>query len=142
MNEHEMLVAENQALKAQVAALQGAENSWQSGYNIGHRMGEKRMQDEVAHLKRLLGQAFVDATAWDGKPERNGSLLPPIGSRVLFHLSSSDAWTEFVVTSYYAWGDHGGDPVLHRVFVYGIDAQGFSNSRMLKDVRPAVSVEA
>ena len=142
MTEHEMLVAENQALKAQVAVLQGAENSWQSGYDIGRHMGEKRMQGEVARLKKLLGQQFADATAWDGEPGKDESRLPPMGSRVLFHLASQEAWAEFVVTGYYAWGDHGGDPVLHRVFVYGIDAQGFSNSRMLKDVRPAVSVEA
>lgn len=64
-----------------------------------------------------------------------GDQLPPIGSKVLIHLASSDAWIEHTVAGYYAWGDLGGNANLHRVFVRVVDADGFTNARLLKDVR-------
>ncbi|KRB73478.1 hypothetical protein [Noviherbaspirillum sp. Root189] len=65
-----------------------------------------------------------------------GDQLPTIGSNVLIHLNSKNAWVEHTVTGYYAWADLGGNDSLHRVFVRVVDTEGYSNARLLKDVRP------
>lgn len=65
-----------------------------------------------------------------------GDKLPPVGSKVLIHLGREDAWVEHTVTGYYAWGDLDGNEHLHRVFVRVVDAEGYLNARLLKDVRP------
>lgn len=62
------------------------------------------------------------------------SLLPRIGSEVLFHLGSSDSWQPFTVTSYFVWKNLDNKPGF-RVFVTGIDAQGHKNSRALTEIR-------
>lgn len=64
-----------------------------------------------------------------------GDLLPPVGSLVLAHLGRSDAWVPHMVTGYYVWGDLGGNANLQRVFVRLRDAAGFTNARMLRDLR-------
>lgn len=85
--------------------------------------------DALARAGELLGVA----------PELqpvHGDLLPPVGSKVMIHLGRQDAWVEHTVTGYYAWGDHDGNDSLHRVFVRVVDADGYPNARLLKDVRP------
>ena len=67
-----------------------------------------------------------------------GDLLPAIGEEVLIHLASLDAWVPHTVTGYYAWGDHGGNSSLHRVFVRVVDAAGYPNARLLRDVRRGI----
>ena len=64
-----------------------------------------------------------------------GDVLPPIGSKVGIRLGGSDDWVEHTVAGYYAWPDLDGSGWLHRVFVRVKDANGFLNSRLLKDVR-------
>ena len=64
-----------------------------------------------------------------------GDQLPAIGSKVLIHLSSCDAWIEHTVVGYYAWGDLDANEHLHRVFIRVRDADGCLNARLLKDVR-------
>lgn len=64
-----------------------------------------------------------------------GDKLPPVGSKVLIHLARQDEWIEHTVTGYYVWGDLGGNPYLHRVFVRVMDSEGYDNARLLKDVR-------
>jgi hypothetical protein len=68
-----------------------------------------------------------------------GDVLPQVGSKVLIHLAREDKWAEHTVTGYYAWGDLGGDPALHRVFVRVVDSEGCSNARLLRDVRPVAT---
>lgn len=65
----------------------------------------------------------------------DGDKLPPIGSKVLIHLGSSNSWAEHTVAGYYVWGDLNGNPALHRVFVRVTDSAGHHNARLLKDVR-------
>lgn len=64
-----------------------------------------------------------------------GDLLPPVGSKVLIHLARQDEWVEHTVTGYYAWADLSGRYDVHRVFVRVVDAAGYDNARLLKDVR-------
>lgn len=73
-----------------------------------------------------------------------GDQLPAIGSKVQIHLGRSDTWVEHDVVGYYVWGDLGGNQSLHRVFVRVRDADGYLNSRLLKEVRiqAAMSKEA
>lgn len=72
----------------------------------------------------------------------HGDLLPPIGSQVLIHLGSLNRWVEHTVIGYYAWGDLGGNPALHRVFVRVRDDAGYENARLLQDVRPVAKETA
>lgn len=69
-------------------------------------------------------------------PPVDGDLLPPIGSKVLIHLGREDKWAEHTVVGYYAWGNHGLDQKVYRVFVRVRDAEGYLNARLLSDVRP------
>lgn len=81
-------------------------------------------------------ERWETSRCWDGEdldPDHNK--LPKIGQSVLFHLNSSDSWEVFTVTGYYVWGDLGGNPRLHRVFVQGVDRDGFHNARLLCDIR-------
>lgn len=48
------LLLENQALHKQVKVLQSAENSYQTGYDDGRRMGSKVALSERQQLKREL----------------------------------------------------------------------------------------
>jgi hypothetical protein len=66
----------------------------------------------------------------------HGDLLPPMGSKVLIHLARQDAWVEHTVVGYYVHGAHAGGTHLHRVFVRVKDSEGYSNARMLCDIRP------
>lgn len=73
----------------------------------------------------------------------SGDLLPPMGSTVLIHLASQDAWVEHTVVGYYVWpaqphqikGDVENSNA-HRVFVRVRDAEGYLNARLLRDVKP------
>lgn len=94
----------------------------------------------VSSLRRLMArnEACLQQPA-DGvvlEPVE-GDLLPAIGEEVLIHLARSDKWVPHRVVGYYAWGDHGGNDSLHRVFVRVVDADGYPNARLLKDVRRA-----
>ena len=71
-----------------------------------------------------------------------GDLLPPVGSKVLIHLASPDAWVEHTVAGYYVWGDLGGNKHLHRVFVRVVSESGYPNARMLHEVRPLPAAPA
>ena len=77
----------------------------------------------------------VPESLFEGLESVPGDPLPPIGDRVLIHLSRSDAWVEQTVVGYYVWGDLDGDCRRQRVFVRVVDAQGYQNARMLCDVR-------
>lgn len=69
------LLAEVQVLRDQVAALQSAESSYQSGYDDGRRMGTKHRQSEVEQLTRGLEVLRARVVV---VPERKqwGGLLP------------------------------------------------------------------
>lgn len=71
-----------------------------------------------------------------------GDLLPPVGSKVLIHLASPDAWVEHTVAGYYVWGDLSGDKHLHRVFVRVVSDGGYPNARLLCDVKPLPAAPA
>jgi hypothetical protein len=109
----------------------------------------KRLQKVIAHpdlyetrVVRTASPASVPLAAPAPAADHEaveGDLLPPVGARVLIHLARQDAWVEHTVTGYCAWGDFGGNDSLHRVFVRVVDADGYSNARLLKDVRSTAS---
>lgn len=68
-------------------------------------------------------------------PPVEGDILPAIGSKVLIHLASQDAWVERTVAGYYVWPNHGLAPRVFRVFVRVRDADGYLNARSLEDIR-------
>lgn len=66
-----------------------------------------------------------------------GDLLPVLGSRVYIRHARDDLAHACTVTGYYAWGDLGGNPRLHRVSVrLAYEVGGISQSRMLCDCYP------
>ncbi|MDO7911386.1 hypothetical protein Q6A49_12665 [Pseudomonas sp. 22-AL-CL-001] len=89
-------------------------------------------------LKREIRAAALPASAEPSAPlpPVDGDLLPPINSKVLIHLGREDKWVEHTVVGYYAWGSHGLDQNVHRVFVRVRDAEGCLNARLLNDIRP------
>lgn len=115
-----------QALKEYIegTGIKGS-REWEAGFRHGYNEG--------------LHQALIAPMA----PELvYGDQLPSVGSKVLIHLSSKDAWVEHTVAGYYAWADLAGDPNLHRVFVQVWDAEGRLNARILKDVRHVTTAPA
>lgn len=72
-------------------------------------------------------------------PPVEGDVLPPINSRVLIHLNSSDSWVPHTVVGYYVWPDRNGSTSLHRVNVRVRSDDGYLNARMLSDIRPMPS---
>jgi len=68
----------------------------------------------------------------------DGDLLPSVGSTIFIELASSKTWEPHTVTGYYVWGDLGGDEYLNRVFVRCISKQGYSNARMLRDIKTSL----
>lgn len=104
------------------------------GYFPEHRNSFTDAAIESARNASTAAHAIQKATPLEPVV---GDLLPPIGSTVLIHLSSQDAWVEHTVTGYYAWGDLSGNPRLQRVFVRVVDADGTRNARMLCDVKRA-----
>ena len=68
-------------------------------------------------------------------PPVEGDILPAVGSKVLIHLASQDAWVEHTVAGYYVWPNHGLAPRVFRVFVRVRDADGYLNARSLEDIR-------
>lgn len=81
-------------------------------------------------------RAALERKSVEPLPPVDGDLLPPIGSKVLIHLGREDKWAEHTVVGYYAWGNHGLDQNVYRVFVRVRDAEGYLNARLLRDVRP------
>lgn len=89
----------------------------------------------TAEIDQLRAEVEALRKAVEPLEPVHGDALPPIGSKVLIHLSSSDAWVEHTVAGYYARGALNGDVSLHRVFVRVRDSDGYLNARLLKDVR-------
>lgn len=77
----------------------------------------------------------MQATAAQPLPPVVGDILPAVGSKVLIHLASQDAWVEHTVAGYYVWPNHGLAPRVFRVFVRVRDADGYLNARSLEDIR-------
>ncbi|MFC5548163.1 hypothetical protein [Massilia aerilata] len=103
-------------------------------------LGMEEEGNPVAEVQRLFDADEARATQRDVLDPVEGDKLPPVGSKVLIHLARQDAWVEHTVTGYYAWGDLGGNPHLHRVFVRVKDADGYDNARLLSDARPAAAI--
>lgn len=83
--------------------------------------------DDIRRAKAFLNPEPVE-----------GDLLPAIGSRVLIHLASNDAWVEHTVTGFYVWGALANvSPAYSRVFVNVVSDDGYPNAWLLADVRPA-----
>lgn len=106
--------------------------------NFTRRTG-KPVNGWPERVRALLTAA--DAGAGGLEPVE-GDLLPPVGSKVLIHLASPDAWVEHTVAGYYVWGDLGGNKHLHRVFVRVVSNSGYPNARMLHEVRPLPAAPA
>ncbi|MCA0188093.1 MAG: hypothetical protein LCH90_19280 [Proteobacteria bacterium] len=102
------------------------------GYLPGHRNSITDAAIEAARTASSSAKAIQKAAPLEPV---TGDLLPPIGSTVLIHLNSQDAWVEHTVTGYYAWGDRSGNPRLQRVFMRVVSADGYLNARMLCDVK-------
>ena len=84
-------------------------------------------------MKNRLAHHGTDAAA--PLPPVDGDILPAVGSKVLIHLASQDAWVEHTVAGYYVWPNHGLAPRVFRVFVRVRDADGYLNARSLEDIR-------
>lgn len=70
---------------------------------------------------------------WDGND------LPPIGSCVLIHLGSLNAWVKHIVTGYKIKPDIDGNKFVHRICIQvdkSDDSNSSVNARLLCDVRP------
>lgn len=81
-------------------------------------------------------ERWESMASWDGQDFKDtDNRLPKIGSEVLFYVNSRGCFCTFTVTGYYVWEDLGGNPRLHRVFVRGVDEDGFHNARMLGEIR-------
>lgn len=59
-----------------------------------------------------------------------GDILPPLGSRVMIHLSSIEKWVPATVVGYFAYTN----PL--RVFVRTQDDNGVLNARDIQSIRP------
>ena len=98
--------------------------------------------DRYIDARSTAAQAVKAEVVSAKSPEPvDGDLLPPVGSKVLIHLARECDWVEHTVTGYYVWGDLGGSPSLHRVFVRVVSADGYPNARMLRDVQVAQRAE-
>jgi hypothetical protein len=86
---------------------------------------------------RRLWAAWRDRAAFAPQPlpPVEGDILPAVGSKVLIHLASQDAWVEHTVVGYYVWPNHGLAPRVFRVFVRVRDTDGYLNARSLEDIR-------
>jgi len=91
-------------------------------------------QDCALHMQRM--QQRLDMVLHADRVE--GDQLPPIGSTVLIHLASQDAWVAHTVTGFYVWTCYD-EPTSnlnrYRVFVRVEDSDGYSNARSLNEIR-------
>lgn len=90
------------------------------------------LHKKLREIDRVMLAAAPDNA--EQKPV-HGDVLPPVGTDVLIHLASKDAWQAHEVTGYYAWPSLNGSVGLQRVFVCVRDSAGYPNARMLCDVR-------
>ena len=115
-----------------------ASGTWMAthyGPSIAQVTGILLLSYASCQFGKILGHMEA-SKEWDGEGlEDRCNILPRIGQDVLFHMGSSDSWEPYTVTGYYVWGDLGGNPRLHRVFVRGISTDGIPNARMLGDIR-------
>jgi hypothetical protein len=94
--------------------------------------GVVHLQAINALMRRLLNKPIDVVEPLD---RVEGDVLPPLGSTVLFHLASLDAWVPHTVVGYYVWPYSGVQGYAHRVYVRGRHANGYLNARMLKDIQ-------
>jgi hypothetical protein len=111
-------------------------------YSRNHALNGGTIGTEL--LLVSLVAAPTPATDQDALEPVEGDLLPPVGSKVLIHLASQDAWVEHTVTGYYVWPAlkhqvYEGQKDAHRVFVRVKDANGYGNARLLSGVRLAAT---
>lgn len=118
------------------AAIAGGRLVWD------HKAGARAIAYEGFKAGRAAPVPVAAEDARDVLDPVEGDKLPPVGSKVLIHLARQDAWVEHTVTGYYAWGDLGGNPHLHRVFVRVKDADGYDNARLLSDVHPSAAMSS
>lgn len=132
------LDSENDTLRAQLAELLHRAADLVEGITTEDLVRwPVSMAARVVKLKAALERS-ASAEPSAPLPPVDGDLLPPIGSKVLFHLAREDEWVEHTVVGYYVWGNHGLDQNVHRVFVRARDADGYLNARLLSNVRAAL----
>lgn len=106
-----------------------AEFEYAKRLTLGHvRFSMEELSELFAEVARLRA-------APQPLPPVEGDILPAVGSKVLIHLASQDAWVEHTVVGYYVWPNHGLAPRVFRVFVRVRDADGYLNARSLEDIR-------
>ena len=104
-----------------------AEFEYAKRLTLGHiRFSMEELSALFAEIERLRAAPL---------PAVEGDILPAVGSKVLIHLASQDAWVEHTVVGYYVWPNHGLAPRVFRVFVRVRDADGLLNARSLEDIR-------
>lgn len=65
--------------------------------------------------------------------EFDNNLLPQIGSKVFFNLASSGSWEPFTVTGFSVLNSL--TSTDYRVFIHGVDSDGFNNVRLIQDIK-------
>lgn len=108
--------------------------------NVAQERVMTSYREQIEELKAQLAEAGTaeNKAQWQETVVAGShvNLLPALGSTVFFRLASSNSWEPFTVTGFYVWPSlEPNDKINHRVFVVGKDADGYSNSRLLADIR-------
>ena len=141
------IIAADELMKAQQAHIERLRDVVKNLTKIDHKKGGS-LGDDGAFYYKVSEYLFKSAEScltetpaqsleavkreWQ-VDEFDNNLLPKLGSEVFFHLSSSDSREPFTVTGFSVLNSLTGTD--HRVFIHGVDSDGFKNVRLIQDIK-------